>query len=198
MRYNVILRRNVSAHSLRQCRYTSAKSYWKMVTIKAGSWSLTLGTTISTNFPGKFTLESFGWCMFGLNVTRCKPHLIRCCGHDLRKRKELRRDGAACRPRINPDWSYATYQRHRYPSTVSVLLSSGTPPSRDILTWVFLHIFRFRGSLASSDSLDRIRRVSTVSRNMFRTRLPPTRNSRYIFREIFLRKVFYCCRGRME
>lgn len=99
-----------------------------------------LGATISTNFLGKFTLESFAWCMFGLDVVRCKPHLIRCCGHD-----PVQEEGVAVERRVSTkDQSWlilATYQRYRYPSTVSELLFFERI-ARDILTRIFLHIFR--------------------------------------------------------
>lgn len=129
----------------------------KIVTIRAGSWSLMLGATISTNFPGKFTLESFAWCMFGLNVARRKPHLIRLCGHD-----PVQGVGCVGQGSILADPTRLTNAidiRQRYPNCFlrAHLL---------VISWLgyFHTYFAFRGSLVPSGFLDRIRQVSTVSR----------------------------------
>lgn len=184
MRYNVSVY-NIPWGIIRVlCRYILLqKVIEKLLLLKRGRDPLRLGTTISTNFPGKFTLESFAWCMFGLNVIGCKPpHLIRCCGHDPVQEEGVG-DVAACvgQGSILTDPTRlinAIDIRQRYPNC---FLRTHPPlPPRDIPTSIFLHIFRIL-RVSPSGFLDRIREVSYRFETCFALGCRRRATARYIF-----------------
>lgn len=153
-----------------------------------------LGATISTNFPWEVYLGKL--CMMHVRAQR---RTMQATSHtSLRARPCARRrswDGAACVGQGSILADPTTYQRYRYPSTVSELLSSSTPPRESYPDFdIFTHISQVSRSVWFSWQ---------DSRSFYRLEICFALDCRWhattvtFYREIFLRKAFYCCRSRI-